>query len=155
MTGVEYFRNKAKLTRKVLAELSGVTASTLANYERKGIPEGAYVSALLPVAEALGVTLDELLEDYDGRSLSTRDRSARASYIRSPRNVVDNYRIRNNLRFQELAERIGLADRESARTACKRETARGVHVERLANYERISREEFLRRYLPEGGSRED
>lgn len=154
MTGVEYYRCKRRMTKKTLAELSGVNVTTIANYEGKGIPESAYVSALLPVADALGVKLDELLKDYDGRSLSTLDRAARASCIRSPRNAVDNYRVRNNLRFQELADRLGLADRESARTACKRETARGVHIVRLANYEQITTETFLRRYLPKDGDRE-
>ena len=155
MIGVEYFRHKNKLTRKALKELSGITTMTIMNYERKGIPGSAYVSSLLPVADALGITLDELVDEYDARDLSTQDRAARYSAIRSPHNAVSNYRIAHNLRYQELADRLGLGDRESARVACKRETARAEHVIRLAGYEQISAEEFLKRYLPaDNGSEE-
>ena len=155
MNGVEFFRNKNKLTRKALAERSGVTIATLYNYASRGIPEHAYVSALLPLADALGVTLDELVDDYDERNLSTQDRSVHRSCICSPYNAVNNYRLAHNLRFRELADRLGLGDRESARNACKRKTARSTHVMRLSTYEHISVEEFLNCYMLDNKEKED
>ena len=147
MTGVAYFRRKRGLTRPALAALSGVTMQTIQNYEKDGIPDRALVSVLLNLADSLGVTLDELLAEHDESDLTTRDRSKRKSYIDSPHNAVSNYRIAHNLRFQELADRLGVGSREAARVICKRETARQKHILALCRYEEMDMEEFLDKYL--------
>ena len=147
MTGVAYYRRKRGLTRLELAARSGATVQTIMNYEQKGVPSRAYVSVLLNLADALGVTLDELLAEHDERELTTLDRSKRESRIRSPRNAVSNYRIARNLRYQELADLLGLRDRESARVVCRRETAREKHILALSRHEGISAEKFLEQYL--------
>lgn len=148
MTGVEYYRRKRQLTRPALSARSGLSKQTLANYEQKGIPDRTSVPPLLNLADALGVTLDELLTDYDGSELTTADRIRRGSKIDSPRNAVSNYRIAHNLRYQELADRLGVSGRETARVICKRETARRKHILALCEYENLSPEEFLECYLP-------
>ena len=148
MTGVEYFRRKCGLTRPALSARSGLCVATLMNYEQKGIPDHTPVTPLLNLADAFGITLDALLAGYDGSDLTTTDRAKRHSKISSPRNAVSNYRIAHNLRYQELADRLGVGSREAARVICKRETARKRHVLTLALYELLSPEEFLERYLP-------
>ena len=148
MTGVEYYRRKRQLTRSELSTRSGLSKQSLMNYEQKGVPGHTSVSPLLNLADALGVTLDELLTDYDGSELTTADRIRRGSKIDSPRNAVSNYRIAHNLRYQELADRLGVSGREAARVICKRETARRKHILTLSRYEKLSPETFLERYLP-------
>ena len=148
MTGVEYYRRKCGLTRPALSAKSGLCVATLMNYEQRGIPDHTPVSPLLNLADALGITLDALLASYEGSDLTTQDRAKRSSSIRSPRNAVSNYRIVHNLRYQELADRLGVGSREAARVICKRETARTKYILALCRYEQISPETFLAHYLP-------
>ena len=149
MTSVEYHRRKNGLSQSALAAKSGLSEMTIQNYEHHGIPGHTSVTPLLNLADALGVTLDELLLEHDGAELTTKDRSKRKSYIDSPRNAVSNYRIAHNPRFQELADRLGVGSRESARVICRRPTARRKHILTLSGYEKISPEEFLELYLPD------
>ena len=154
MTGVEYYRRKLNLTRPTLAARSGLSVATLMNYEQRGISDYTPVTLLLNLADALGVTLDELLCEHDKSELTTIDRVKRKSRIDSPRNAVSNYRIAHNLRYQELADRLGVGSRESARVICKRETARRKHILTLSRLEKLSPEEFLERYLPDSDTYE-
>ena len=155
MTGVEYFRRKCGLTRPALSAKSGLCVATLMNYEQKGIPDHTPVTPLLNLADAFGITLDALLAGYDGSDLTTTDRAKRHSKISSPRNAVSNYRIAHNLRYQELADRLGVGSRESARVVCRRPTARRKHILTLSRYEKLSPEEFLELYLPDDPDNDD
>lgn len=146
MIGLEFFRRKRRMTRRALADRAGVTVDTIRNYTTKGISDSVSVDMLLALAGALEITLDELLGEYDGRNLTTMDRPVYSSVIDSPKNIVNTYRIDNNLRFEELAARLGLGDRESARSACRRETAREEHILRLCRYEGMDYHEFVDRY---------
>ena len=142
MNGVEYFRKKCRLSKRELAQCSGVTEITIRTYERTGVPDNAPVEALVKLSEVLGVTLDELLAEFDHNSLTTNDRKIYRSGISAPENIVNNYRIRHNLRLQELAERLQLGSREGARKACRRKTARKEHIRRLCEVENLSPESF-------------
>lgn len=148
MTGVEFFRRKLGLTQPQLSVLSGICVMTIQNYEHKGISDHSPVSPLLNLADTLGVTLDELLAAHDASELTTMDRIKYRSAIDSPHNAVNNYRVANNLRFQELAERLGVGSREAARVVCRRETALEKHILALSSHEHLSPERFLERYLP-------
>lgn len=148
MTGVQFYRSKLGLSRNTLSARSGLCVATIMNYEQKGIPDHTPVSPLLNLADALGVTLDELLTEHDASDLTTADRIKCSSKINSPRNAISNYRIAHNLRYQELADRLGVGSREAARVICKRETARRKYILTLSAYEQFSPEEFLERYLP-------
>ena len=149
MTSVEYHRRKNGLSQSALAAKSGLSEMTIQNYEHHGIPGHTSVTPLLNLADELGVTLDELLLEHDAKELTSKDRTRSNSYIDSPRNAVSNYRIAHNLRFQELADRLGVGSRESARVVCRRPTARRKHILTLSGYEKISPEEFLELYLPD------
>lgn len=146
MNGVAFYRRKRQYSREKLAELAGICKDTIRNYELRGITDFSEVESLLALAKALDVSLDELVAEHDERELSTVDRTVRPSNIDSPRNCVSNYRRAKNLRYQELADLLGLASREGARHACRRSTARSKHVARLAQYEGISTAEFMVRY---------
>ena len=146
MTGIEYPRRKARLTKRELAKRSGLTQETILTYEKKGVSPGVPVDKLLALADVLGVKLDDLVAVYDGASLTTEDRPVRYSTINSPRNVINNYRIRKNLRFDELAQILGLADGECARVVCRRETARTKYICSISELEGLSPDEFAMRY---------
>lgn len=146
MSGVEYYRRKRRLTLHELAELSGVTTITIRSYEKKGIPENAPVDALLALADVFEVSLDELLKEHYENELTTADRNTYESSIQVSTNVISNYRLRLNLRYQELAERLQLGARESARVACRRKTALPKHIQLICRYENMSVEEFVTEY---------
>ena len=148
MTGLEYYRRKKQYSKAGLARCSGVCKDTIKAYEKFGISENASVDVLLSLADALEVPVDDLIADCEGGDLTTRDRATRTSKIQSPGNAVNNYRMKNNLRYQELANLLGLAARESARKVCTRATARDVHVRRLCQYEGLTMDEFRAIYLP-------
>lgn len=146
MIGLQYHRRKQQMTVARLSELSGVTKECIRKYEKEGMGEGASTITLLALADALKISIEDLLHEYDGEELTTVDRATRTSSIHSPGNVIHNYRIAHNLRYQELADLLGLAARESARVVCQRATARQKHVLRLCQHENISQGEFLERY---------
>lgn len=116
------------------------------NIREEGRVPRVPVDKLLVLADVLGVKLDDLVAVYDGASLTTEDRPVRYSTINSPRNVINNYRIRKNLRFDELAQILGLADGECARVVCRRETARNKHICRISRLEGMTPDEFVMRY---------
>ena len=151
MTGVEYYRRKMQLSICELSRRTGITATTLQRYEHIGIPDHTPVAPLILLADTLDTTLDQLLDHIDGEDLTSRDRKIYTSNIHAPHNLVSNYRMIHNLRFEELAEILLLRSRESARVACRRETARDKHILQLSKYERISTEEFISRYKDMGG----
>lgn len=148
MTGLEFYRHKRQLTQESLAFASGVNKDTIKWFERRGPRDGMEVRVLIALADALGTTVDALVAEHDSSELTTIDRSTRESKICSPRNAVDNYRVMKNLRYQELADLLGLAARESARTVCKRTTARDLYIRMLANYEGLTEDAFRAIYLP-------
>lgn len=146
MIGIEYYRRIRQLRMTDLAQRSGVTVETIRSYVRKGVPDGASVAMLVALADALDISIDALVADYDECRLTPRDRYSRSSCINSPNNVVSNYRIWHHLRYDELAALLNLKARESARTVCKRETAKEKYIRMLASYEGISLEAFTNRY---------
>ncbi len=129
LTVARYLRNFRGLSMMSLAERLHLPFMTVLKLEHG---RGSNLGTLRKAAKFYGVSLD---------CLARSDMAATASQISSPA-------IRSNLRYQELAERLGVGSREAARVICKRETARTRHVLTLALYELLSPEEFLERYLP-------
>lgn len=146
MTGLEYYRRKMQLSICELSRRTGITATTLQNYERTGIPDHTPVAPLIKLATELDISLDELLSCCDGNTLSRKDRKVYSSNIISPKNIINNYRISKNLRYEELAELLLRNSRESARVACRRETALGKHIRRLSDLEHTTPEELIELY---------
>lgn len=68
MTGFEWFRRKALLSRVQLAEILGVTVTSIGNWEnKKSMPS---METLKRLAHLYGVTVDELLRtDYPENDL--------------------------------------------------------------------------------------
>lgn len=107
------------------------------------------LSIYMRLAEALTVTVDELIDDYDPSLLQDGDRHAYAAKQKSIRNPIAVYRHEENLSLQQLAGRMGVTSREWARRICNEETASPKLLRRLAEFENISEEEFAGRYAVE------
>lgn len=148
MNGIRFYRKKNKLAVYELSEMSHVDKVTVHRLEVKINPTTS-LSIYLRLADALGVTLDELLEDHDPVLLRDGDRHAYAGGPKILRNPIAVYRHDENLSLQQLAGRMGVTSREWARRVCAEETASPKLLRRLAAFESISEAEFLRRYAVE------
>ena len=149
MNGIRFYRKKNKLAIYELSELSHVCKPTIHSLEEAINPTTA-LTIYLRLADALGVTLDELLDDYDPALLKDGDRHAYCGSAKHPRNPIAVYRREENLSFQQLATRMGVTSREWARRVCEEDTASPKLLRRLAAFENLTEAEFLRRYAVEG-----
>lgn len=61
MNKIKYHRERAQLTREQLASLTGLSASTIYNYEKR-LPN-KYTASLKNISEVFGVSYLELLEE--------------------------------------------------------------------------------------------
>ena len=149
MNGIRFFRKKNKLAIYELSELSGVSGATIHTLEEELNPRTS-LSIYMRLAEALNVTIDEMLEDYDPALLKDGDRHSYAGKAKVPRNPIAVYRHEENLSLQQLAGRMGVTSREWARRICAEEIASPKLLRRLAAFENITEAEFSRRYAVEG-----
>lgn len=147
MTGFRYWRRKRRMTLQELAQASGCTTAFLITQERKVNPSAS--SALVAaVAGALGVTMDELFQEYPEETLVGGDHAATRSRTQGQAlNVIGQYRLAHNLTYLELATRLGQASRQAARSLCISPHPSPRFLERLAGLEDLKVEEFLCRYL--------
>lgn len=145
MTGIRYYRKKNKLAVYELSELSHVSKATIHSLEET-INPATSLSIYLRLSGALNVTLDELLDDYDPAQLGDGDRHAYGGRQKPARNPIAVYRQDENLSLQQLAGRMGVGSREWARRVCDEKIASSKLLRRLAEYEGVSEDEFLRRY---------
>ena len=148
MNGIRYFRKKNKLAVFELSELSHVSKPTIHNLE-ESINPATTLSIYLRLAEALGVTLDELLDDYDPALLKDGDRYPYPAKQKPARNSIAVYRRTENLSLQQLADRMGVSSREWARRVCDEEIASSKLLRRLAAFEGVTEDEFVRIYAVE------
>lgn len=145
MNGIGFYRRKKRLALYELSEMSHVYKGTIHRLEEELNPKTT-LSIYLRLADALGVTLDELLKDYDPSLLRAGDRHAYAGGPKPPHNPIAVYRSDENLSLQQLAWRLGVTSREWARRVCNEDTVSPLHLGRLAAYEGISEAEFRQRY---------
>lgn len=145
MNGIGFYRRKKRLALYELSEMSHVYKGTIHRLEEELNPKTA-LSIYLRLAEALGVTLDELLKEYDPSLLQAGDRHAYAGGPRTLRNPIAVYRSVENLSLQQLARRLGVTSREWARQVCNEDSVSPLHLGRLAAFEGISEAEFRVRY---------
>lgn len=71
---LRFLRKRKNLTQKELAELSGVSCNSIINYEN-GRRTDPPVSILMKIANALEVTLDDILPGKGGKTMSENIRT--------------------------------------------------------------------------------
>ena len=148
MNGIKYYRKKNKLAIYELSQKSNITAPTIRCLE-KTIRPNTSLRTYLRLADSLGVTIDELVDDYNPSLLADGDRHAYPAKNKPVHNHIDVYRREENLSLQQLATRMGVTSREWARRVCNNKVDSPKMLSRLAAYEQISVEEFVRRYAVE------
>lgn len=149
INGVEYYRRKRRLTKLDLAKKAGVSQSCIEDYESRQALDRCGMEKILRLADALDVTVDQLLEDHDRKELTLLDRSFRDSGMHNPKNPLAIYRKVHNLTLDELSERLGGLTRWGTSKICRVENPPVWHIRALAQWEDMSVEEFLDTYCYE------
>ena len=152
ITGVEFYRRKRKMKQRELAEKSGVSVAAI---EAWGDPEKlegcvSVRKGLLPIANALAISLEQLLEVHDCNELEDGDRVHCPCSLKSSGNCVSNYRLTKNVTYRTLGSYLAIS-REMARKICNADRERlvnhyGDYVAMLADRESISSVDFYRIY---------
>lgn len=149
INGIEYYRRKRRMTRADLEAVSGVSISCILEYESMDSLDKCRMEKILRLADALEVTVDQLLEDHDRKELTLLDRSFRDSGMHNPKNPLAIYRKVHNLTLDELSERLGGLTRWGTSKICRVENPPVWHIRALAQWEDMSVEEFLDTYCYE------
>lgn len=153
MTGVSYWRMKRHLSKKELAEKAGVSFTFISKLEKRYAPESAFVLYIW-LADALNVTVDGLLEEYNEAELSLGDHGTyrKTEGKHKVVNCIAEYRKEENLTYQELSSILGIASRERARQICNALSPSKKHMKVLAERENLSVADFIARYDPDRSS---
>ena len=151
ISGTEYYRRKARMSLRELSERSGVSDPVLQKLCSGKPPEETPLIMYMRVSEALDVSIGELLKMHSKRELNAGDHTAYPSRTDCMTNCVAVYRREMGLTYAQLAQLLNSPNRECGRQACIGERAGKKHVRLLAAYERISPEEFRRRYTRDKG----
>lgn len=146
ISGVEYWRCKRQVRKADIEAILGGRNSYL-NWARPDrLSEASSIENLLEIADLLDVTVDQLFEIHSVAELADGDRPQRQSKYADPRNCMSDYRIRNGLSFQQLAERLGGVTRQYAQESCQNSCAPRAAIRRICAYERMSPETFTSSY---------
>lgn len=145
MNGILFYRRKQHKTRIHVANLAGICEPTVKRLEEE-IDLQTPCSYYMKLADALGVTVEELIAEYPESLLLPGDHFVRESASCHPENALANYKLEHNLNFDQLAKLLGLAARECARVACRPAAAKPEYMATLAALHGISSKEFHRRY---------
>lgn len=148
ISGTEYHRCKARMSMRTLAKRSGVSLPVLNKLCSGEPPMTTSLEKYMRVAEALGVSIADLLRMHDERELGAGDHTFYPSRTDRMTNCVAVYRREKGLSYAQLARLLGSSNRECGRLACTSERAGKKHVRLLAAYEGISPEQFRARYAP-------
>lgn len=144
ITGVEYWRCKRQVRK---GEIRALLGGSFQNWTRPDtLPELSNARNLLQVSDRLDVTVDQLFETHSVAELSDGDRPQRISKYADPGNYLSNYRIRNGLNFQQLADRLGGVSRQCAQEMCQSSRTSKAGIRRICAYEKTTEEAFCKEY---------
>ena len=146
VSGLAYHRKKRRMSQRALAQRAGIPVPTVGQLERRGCSAETHTRILLALAEALGVTMDELIRQHEASEMEEGDRYPTRMAALNANNPIDRYRMEKNLSTRKLAGRIGLRSGQGAWNACARPVALKKHIQYLSEYEGISTTEFMIRY---------
>lgn len=149
LCGVRYQRKRAHMSLAALAELAGISVTVLGRIERLGFSLHTRKSTVLALARALHCTVDDLLELHDKTELRPGDRSSRCCRSLCETNLIDNYRVANNLSFRALAAQLGISY-QGAYNNCLRTPVNMKYVRILCAREGISLAAFMDKYSCSG-----
>ena len=145
LCGLRYQRKKAHMSIQALAESAGVSMTQIGGIERLGFSVQMHHKLLGKLSRALHCTADDLLELRGLGDLKAGDRSSQHCRSLRRTNVLDNYRVVNNLTFRALAAKIGLSY-QGAYVNCGRAQVNMKYIHMLCEADGISFADFMETY---------
>ena len=145
ITGTEYYRRLYRMRQKDLSRKSGVDHATLHRILHSDNPNTMYLHNYVRLADALGVTIDDLLTPHDERELGGTGYIP-LSNSENPCNPIATYRRQKSLTLKILGERLGGITKERVRKLCASDHPSQKHIHTLALYEGLSDVEFCIKY---------
>lgn len=148
MNGIRYWRLKRRMTYTALAREAGCNSITVRNMERNFSHTTS--SLLVRVADALDVTVDQLVADYPEDSIVTGDHpEGRYTMATTRLNPVGRYCRTHNISLIEYAALAGKRTKQSAQYVWVKPKPKRSEIEPLARREGLTLEAFLALYLEE------
>lgn len=145
MSGVRYWRLKRRMTYTALGKEAGCGGSTIRRLE-DDLDHASY-ALLIRIADALGVTVDQLAEEYPGDAVGPGDHpTAKCTMDPVRLNPVGRYCRASNISLPEYAAMAGAHSRQAARRVWMKKKLKPGEIEPLARLAGLSQEEFLAQY---------
>ena len=144
MNGIQYYRLKGRCSKEQVCKVTGLCRPLLDKLEEETehLNSCKYYMAL---AQFFDVRVEELLADYDDDTIELGDQYVRPSCIDN-RNCLEAWRLERNLKYEQVAELLGLSSREGGRQACKAKIPKLAHLQKITRSEGITIEAFLEKY---------
>lgn len=147
MTGVKYFRILSQMPREKLAEITDISIPTLRKMENASDPSRICASNYRKVSTVLSVSVADLIRcDYPDAKDGGPVRSSRKSRTDNKFNCISIFRMKKGLTYQRLADCMELGSRQRAHQLCCEEEPLTKYIAILAQYEKMSAEEFTEKY---------
>ena len=145
MSGVRYWRLKRRMTYTALGKEAGCGGSTVRRLE-DDLDHASY-ALLIRIADALGVTVDQLAEEYPEDAVGPGDHPT-AKYTMDPvrLNPVGRYCRASNISLPEYAAMAGVHSHQAARRVWTKQKLKPGEILPLAQLAGLSQEEFLVQY---------
>lgn len=145
MSGVRYWRLKRRMTYTALGKEAGCGGSTIRRLE-DDLDHASY-ALLIRIADALGVTVDQLAEEYPEDAIGPGDHPAQTYTVEDSRlNPVGRFCRERNISLPEYAAMAGAHSRQAARRIWTKQKLKPGEILPLAQLAGLSQEEFLVQY---------
>lgn len=149
MNGIRYWRLKRRMTYTDLARKAGCTLDTIRRLEEH-IGSNTSSALLLRIANALDVTVDELLMEYPEDAITLGDHpTGKYTMALSRLNPVGRYCREHNISLPEYAALTGKRSKQAAQRTWTKQKLKYEEILPLAEREGLTAEEFLTHYEKE------
>ena len=155
ITGLEFYRCKRRMQKVDLHKAAGVSLSSITVLEALPTLDKCRMELILRLADALEVTVDQILEIHDRKELTPLDRSFQVSTDYCARNPVAIYRQAKNLTLRELGKLLGGLTKWGTSKVCRTAKPPCWHIRTLASLEGMTEEEFLETFRYDDEVEED
>lgn len=145
MSGVRYWRLKRRMTYTALGKEAGCSGSTVRRLE-DDLDHASY-ALLIRIADALGVTVDQLAEEYPEDAVGPGDHPAQTYTVDDSRlNQVGRFCRASNISLPEYASMAAINSRQAALRVWTKQKLKPGEILPLARLAGLSQEEFLIQY---------
>lgn len=142
MLGIKYYRLMENRTQEDMAAMLGIGAPLYISLEKdKDTPHKA--SLYIDLSRIFGVSVDDLIKEYPDEMLASKHNAIPKQRV--PVNSIGVYLQVNNHTLRSMGCLLGVSY-ESVRVICARSEVAQKYIQRLADIEGISKDEFEKKY---------